>query len=859
MPDGWPEAVLSLADHCADVAAIVAALLDSPLIRARLHHLTDGTLTDDQCSAMVGAAFLHDIGKANRGFWRKQLPPGERGPVAGHLREVAPLLFGFPPIRLAEAGEFLDPDTPAGTFLLAALGHHGAPIPRDMLQGEAHKYRHVWQAGEGYDPVSEAGCLANAMARVLPDSMAAAARLTPPPASLLHAFLGLLSLADWIGSNAAEGFFPFDGHGAGERWPFATDRAAAVLRAMRLDAGPARAALVAAAPGFGDVFRDRDRPLSPTGLQAAMARTDLGPIVVVEAPTGSGKTEAALWRFRTLLAEGLVDSLAFLLPTRTAAVQIEARVQTATQRLWPNPDSRPNVVLAVPGYLHADGEEGLREHRYEVQWPDSADEWAAHRRWAAESPKRSLAGAIVVGTIDQALLAALCTRHAHLRGACLLRALLVVDEVHASDIYMTGLLRTLLARHQAAGGHALLLSATLGAAARVRLQNPSPMARPKIPPLENATALPYPLISDRTQSIDPGGASPCRCVRRVLDPWLDEPEAIAARALSAAQDGARVLVVRNTVAGAIAVQRALEAEAPDDAVLFRAGGVVAPHHGRFAAPDRRLLDSGVEQAFGKHAARQGGCVLVGTQTLEQSLDIDADLLLTDLCPMDVLLQRLGRLHRHQRPRPAGFEEPTAHILVPAQRDLSPFLPKRARGLPRHGLGELIYSDLFCIEATWRLLELRPVLTLPRDNRVLVEHATHPEALDLIARELGATWDALRTDLKGRQAAHQTQAAYAALRWEEDLLEMRFAKEPGEEAATRLGLRDRRFQIDPPIAGPFGLMLRELVVPGWMVRDIAESIEVATAVQEGEALRLNVGDVRFRYGRLGLEWLIDQRA
>ena len=152
--------------------------------------------------------------------------------------------------------------------------------------------------------------------------------------------------------------------------------------------------------------------------------------------------------------------------------------------------------------------------------------------------------------------------------------------------------------------------------------------------------------------------------------------------------------MRNTVDGALTVQRALETGlGPNHPALFRIKGVAAPLHGRFAAPDRRLLDSGVDHVLGRDAPRRGGAVLVGTQTLEQSLDSDADLLLTDLAPADVLLQRFGRLHRHlETPRPEGFETACAIVATPTERDLAPFLIPRA-GRSRHGLGG-VYENLW---------------------------------------------------------------------------------------------------------------------------------------------------------------------
>ena len=132
----------------------------------------------------------------------------------------------------------------------------------------------------------------------------------------------------------------------------------------------------------------------------------------------------------------------------------------------------------------------------------------------------------------------------------------------------------------------------------------------------------------------------------------------ALRAIAAATEGARVLVVRNTVTAAVETWNAVRA-AGEDRLLLRVVEGPALHHGRFAPEDRKLLDEVVEAALSPQAARRapGGVIAIGTQTLEQSLDIDADALITDLCPIDVLLQRIGRLHRHDLARPRGFETP----------------------------------------------------------------------------------------------------------------------------------------------------------------------------------------------------------
>jgi CRISPR-associated endonuclease/helicase Cas3 len=126
----------------------------------------------------------------------------------------------------------------------------------------------------------------------------------------------------------------------------------------------------------------------------------------------------------------------------------------------------PPVVQAVSGYIKADAEEAQALPDFNVLWPEDKRDCSVNGAGQPNIPKRYLAGAIVVGTIDQVFLSTLQVNHAHMRAAALLRHFLVVDEVHSSDAYMTKLLDRVLDYHLAAGGHALLMSATLGTASR---------------------------------------------------------------------------------------------------------------------------------------------------------------------------------------------------------------------------------------------------------------------------------------------------------------------------------------------------------------------------------------------------------
>ena len=878
---------LGLAEHSIDVAAVFEALAGIPSIGRTLQRLTDVELTDATIARLSVLAFLHDLGKTSGGFQSKCLPDDrrriwlQRAKIAhyqcGHTRVIAGLLFNtaigsrladfFPLAAMSRWGQsVLD-------LWLAAISHHGVPITaEDLRTAKEKRWTHLWRSTQGYDPMTAVATLGEKARRWFPDAWkrdACEPELPPEPA-FVHYFAGLVSLADWIASNDAVDFFPYDGQGDGDRERFSRERAREVLRLMRVDVDDARADMRRRAPAFGEVFRATDgTPFAATPLQRAMEDLTLGPVVIAESETGSGKTEAALWRFRTLFEAGKVDALAFLLPTRVAAISLERRVRQYFENLYPDRGLRPNVVLAIPGYIQSDGERGSRRtdgpgmlSRFETLWPDSAAENAGHRRWAAEHPKRALAAAAAVGTIDQALLSGLPVRHAHLRGAALLRALVVVDEVHASDAYMTELLAGVLRRHVHAGGHALLLSATLGSEARDRLLM---QQRRRLRPNEkrvnggtdDAARSPYPALSDAGDIRPVPGTSTEKTVRVSVDPGIDDDARIAARAAAAARAGAKVLVIRNDVKGAIAIHRALEGELGEKhPLLFRAGGVPAPHHGRFAASDRRVLDEAIEQAFGKVADRDAGVVLAGTQTLEQSLDIDADFLIMDLAPFDVLLQRLGRLHRHRRTdRAARFEAPVAVVLTPASRDLAIYLT-RERGLRRHGIGG-VYENVLSIEATWRALETRSSITIPADNRSLVEGTTCFSRLASLAQALGECWEAHWREYAGLVTARRGAADTVRLDWSEPWDEQRWPAGPDERIRTRLGLDDRLVVLSETWTSPFGQVIERMKIPGWMVRSPGDQDESATITHKsGTELRFHWGGHTFVYNRYGLDFAED---
>jgi len=835
---------LPLADHCCDVAMVCEALLTRTLLGRRLARLAGAEQLDPATVARLCLfAALHDLGKFSHTFQDKATGDGP-GTRAGHVGPGAEFLRCLdllaPPFVLGGLDAVMGPDEElpaAQALLLASVSHHGDPVPLGAPRGQ-------WQARDGRDPMAGMRDLVDRCRRWFPEAFAPQPPPLPEAAAFHHAFAGIVMCADWLGSHT--GFFPFERPGTDEDGKIARARAARAVAATGIDASGLRR------QGLSPWQQLLPAGAEPRSLQSQASKLAVDAqdaVEIFEAETGAGKTEAALVRFARLFESGEVDGLYFALPTRTAATQIHARIEAAARKLWP--DGGVEVVLAVPGYLQAGAHHGQRLPGYEVLWPDAPDAETKARRWAAEHPKRYLCATIAVGTIDQVLLCALETGHAHLRATALLRQLLVVDEVHASDAYMNTILRRVLQFHTQAGGRALLLSATLGEGMRAGLLSPRRRTPPR--PLADAIRVAYPAVhvGGAVQPVAADGRS--KTVHMEPLAALEQPHVVAALAAQAARAGARVLVVRNRVADAIATQEALEQELADAReLLFSVNGIPAPHHSRFAAADRRALDAAIEQAFGKQPRSAGGCVAVATQTVQQSLDLDADLLVSDICPVDVLLQRIGRLHRHDRARPEGFAAARCVVLVPDTPDLGTTMDNRGQvRRPIAGLGS-VYPDLRMVQATLELVQTHTSWHIPAMNRLLVEHGTHPEALAAVDRR-SPEWQAHGQRNVGARLAAQGQATVVMWQPDQDFLDCQFGgRELDQAIKTRLGAEDRVIELETPVTSPFGHLVGQLHVPGWLCRGLPDDVKAVVDNQHKPGVwSLQLGSLSLRYDRWGL--------
>ena len=871
-----PQRIHLLEHHMADVGACFEALLAQPTIRQRLAQA--GKLNDIDpviVARLAVLASLHDIGKVNIGFQRRiwqpaDAPVGQKMPrCAGHIADLTPVLNGKDEKTskwfldaLGCWDEMLTWDNTGGHtacgLFVASLSHHGKPL---QLEATRQPNPAIWRDFAELSPRHYVERIGRLVREWFPAAWTSDGPPLPSAPAFQHIFLGLCMLADWIGSD--ETHFPFCAEPRDDYIQTARHNARRAVVEIGLNIESQRSVfhVLPALPSFNALFGLSKATPNPIQQSAIAVPLDER-LVIIESETGSGKTEAALWRFAHLYQARRVDGLYFALPTRAAASQMHARITRFIAGLFPE-EVGPEPVLAVPGYVRIGAATGKHLPNYKVWWDDHPDVLTKKRRWAAESAKRYLAAQIAVGTVDQAMLAALQVKHAHMRAACLSRNLLVVDEVHASDPYMRVILEALLRVHIGAGGYALLMSATLGSAARSRwLAATSPSAANTPPSLGAAIETPYPAVTTRTGeptiAVKENGREKAVRVESISD--MGDFTQVAQRALHAARAGAKVLVVRNTVQYAIDTQQTLEATIDRDEsdLLYACRSILTLHHGRFAREDRLALDKVVEKQVGKDRS-PGGRIIVGTQTLEQSLDIDADLLITDLCPMDVLLQRIGRLHRHQRDdRPAGYATPRCIVLMPKGGDLSPLLSK---GPGRNGLGPhgFVYEDLRVLEATRRLILHYPEWRIPEMNRELVERTTHPDALKAITDELDDAWQIHATQITGGALAKNLTAKNALIRYGksffgEDNREVIFGSDE-ERIRTRLGDEGIEVELDPQAPSPFGAEdITRLTIPHHLAPRLTgattEDEPVAPTLEE-DGFTFRMGESRFRYDRLGL--------
>lgn len=529
--------------------------------------------------------------------------------------------------------------SPDATELLAATisGHHG--VPRT-----AHELRRTT-----YRVLRRAPAWA-ALQQQLVDDLARDAGLTDvaapqaPSYAVIAALAGLVSVADWIASDGSR--FPVTNGARPWSATLAQDAVRADAWAPRPTPGPT---------DFATTFGFHPRPSQSAMVDLGVRLDSSTPaFVLLEDRTGSGKTEAAMWMALRSL-QGGARGVYLGMPTQATADQLHARMATFLDRLWPD---MPTVPRLLHGGVHLDQDvprpEGVAADDGVAGADSDAQQWFAQAR-------RGLLAPFAVGTIDQALLSVLNARHYPVRLWGLQSKVVIFDEVHAYDTYTFVLLERLVEWLAALDCSVVLLSATLPGELRDELVRAFRRGgglgeRP------SSEVPSYPRITVASAELDEVVAvTDDRPSRSVGVEWLavvEDPGATAARALHESRTGGCVALVCSTVADAQERLRAIRARAGDEVSVVLL-------HARMRPLERRPVQRALLDALGPPASctRPQRLIVVATQVIEQSLDLDFDVMLSDLAPVDLLVQRAGRVHRHRpRSRPSRHADPRLVIL-----------------------------------------------------------------------------------------------------------------------------------------------------------------------------------------------------
>lgn len=498
---------------------------------------------------------------------------------------------------------------------------------------------------------------------------------------------GFCSVCDWLGSSD---FFPYDSESQ------VSQQALKFWYEQRF--GYAAKALNAAgvlsniqsAPSIEKLLGENQQPRQIQCLLDQLPLTQN--LTLIEASTGSGKTEAALAYAWKLLDQGLADSIVFALPTQATANAMFARLERAAKAIF---DQETNLVLAHGKAKHQELFEDLKQAGKVQTLQGREEAWVQCGEWLAQSRKRVFLGQIGVCTVDQVLVSVLPVRHKFVRGFGIGRSVLIIDEVHAYDSYMYGLLSGVLQQQKAAGGSAILLSATLPAHQKQALANAWQCQ------LEEADNH-YPLITrcqhnkvnifDLETLPEQKPEKNYVSLELLANESLMPDEALLQRITEAVFNGAQICLICNLVDVAQNLYHTLSQRFNECSGIHQ--DQISLFHSRFTFTDRQQKEQTVLDTFGfepkPENAREKGHLLIATQVVEQSLDVDFDWLITQLCPVDLLFQRMGRLHRHIRKRPNGFEQRLCTVLVPDTLD--------------YQLHELIYGNSRVLWRTHQLLE-----------------------------------------------------------------------------------------------------------------------------------------------------------
>lgn len=730
---------ISVYDHMVNVGCVAHCMAEiSPAILERFY----------LPSSTIGAlAALHDLGKISPGFQRKCDAWLEENVLVKTARNGCwdtSMESDHGKVSHAAIQTFLletGVDRKTAKFVSTVLGaHHGRLTrpndsgyrPQGLMSDSGSQID--WDAARTANAQKIWGCFA------VNDTPIELVDTSP----WLWWLAGLTSVADWIGSD--ERFFSPERRTGAEDTP--------TLARKALDTIGFRKTEFVRNLSFHDLFHDAERPelvFEPNDMQQQTFATVRGAgVYVVEAPMGMGKTEAALWAGYQLLVSGKAEGIYFALPTQATSNRMHVRMNEFVRRI----SSIPNETRLIHGNSWLmDQTVGLSP--VATSHGTTSDDARTGRDWFA-STKRALIAQFGVGTVDQALLGVVAAKHFFVRHFALAGKVVILDEIHSYDVYTGTLVDKLITTLETLGCTVIILSATLTGKRRGKIVSGMEDAK-------GEAELPYPLITGRKEgrTLEPVAVTPPES--RTIKVDFISNENAAKEAIMVARNGGAVLWICNTVNTA---QEQYQKFKELTQVDFPVGLL----HSRFPFWRREAIEEEWMERFGKSGTSRCGSILISTQIVEQSVDLDADLMITELAPTDMLLQRIGRLWRHEREhRPVG----SARVcIIEEEKSIEEFRAMGPRAIEKAlGSKARVYAP-FVLLRSLEVWKAQGQISLPFQIRQLIEltyreRETEPDS-----------WEKLFEQWFGTDSARKIEASRNCNLWQ-------VALEDEEGVQTRL--------------------------------------------------------------------------
>lgn len=812
--DGW----LSVPQHLADAACVAACVWDVWVADSVKRYLGEKLGMDDaEVKALLTfLAGIHDLGKISLRFAR-QIEHSEHGrtivdaiadtglsmTMARGEAEASKFMHGL--VGEVIFAEWLKKQgcSPGRASTMAAIigAHHGIASTGDdrkAVQKILRRYPVDWVKlqNEALDGILQTTGARDLLSR-LPRRL---------NADVAMPLAGLIVMSDWIASNADS--FPMVARGNQAERIRAGMEALDITGTWNVESREGEDADEFYRRAFGWPQEFGARPIQKAVLDA-LDTVDGPCLLIIEAPTGEGKTEAALAAGQRIAAETGAQGLLLATPTMSTSNGLFQRTLDWAARNTPDTDvTSMNLVHSRRLFSQEFGKfraRGIEEDAENGHGSVVASQWF-------NGTKKAMLSNFVVATVDQVLMMALQMRYSMLRHIGLAGKVIVIDEVHAYDLYMGSYLKMALRWLARYNVSVVLLSATLPHDVKLGLATAYEALCPDMIPEKLSDAYPLLTVVDKQGVREIEVESRPTDIEATIEVISDDMETLRNLVDDLCVDGGCALIICNTVRRAQEVHEEFGRRYPDAVEL---------HHSAFMASERTQKEENLRKELGPDSHRGAGRpdlkIIVATQVAEQSLDIDADVLITDIAPMDLLIQRIGRIHRHSRPvddRPEKLRQ--AQVYIRGLEQTSP-VPVFEGGSAAVYEPAILMSTMAHLPETFRR---------PDDVSALVQAVYSPEFTppEAWAEEYAVAWGAMKEQHDRAESRARTfQIPPPELASDLSKLFTRYhaamEKVPaGEEAgAAQVRDADPTFEVIPIIGTDYGY--RPVPLPGEETLDL----------------------------------------